>query len=69
MERIRTVFLCLLLLSSYSAADTNVKVNYSGTIKIPACDITSTNTNVELGTWLLTGNGSNFPAGSTTDWT
>ncbi len=69
MERIRTVFLCLLLLSSYSAADTNVKVNYSGTIKIPACDITSTNTNVDLGTWLLTGNGSNFPAGSTTDWT
>lgn len=69
MKIIRSVFLYLLFLSSYSAADTNVKVNYSGSIKIPACDITTHNTNVELGTWLLTSNGSNFPAGSTTDWT
>lgn len=65
------MFISLFTLAAFTSglvfAD-NVRVNYTGSIKAAACNIITNNLNVELGTWLLTGNGSNFPAGSTTDW-
>ncbi len=61
--------LCALSFLSYSVfANDSVRVNYTGSIKAAACSIQTNDLNIELGTWLLSGNGSNFPAGSTTDW-
>lgn len=61
--------LCVLPFLSYSVfANDSVRVNYTGSIKAAACSIQTSDLNIELGTWLLTGSGSNFPAGSTTDW-
>lgn len=61
--------LCVLPFLSYSVfANDSVRINYTGSIKAAACSIQTSDLNIELGTWLLTGNGSNFSAGSTTDW-
>ncbi|NBM56720.1 fimbrial protein [Proteus sp. G2669] len=65
---IQCILFALVFFSFSVFASDSVKVNYTGSIKAAACSIETNNLNVELGTWLLTGNGNNFSAGSTTDW-
>ncbi len=68
----RIINILIIVLSSWSfstvAADATVKVNFGGSIRGGTCKIVTNNLNVDLGTWLLTSNGSNFPKDSTTDW-
>ncbi|MBP6122078.1 MULTISPECIES: fimbrial protein [Providencia] len=67
---INLLLISVLSICSFSsfAVDYVTKAKFRGSIKGGTCKIVTSNLNVDLGTWLLTNNGSNFPKDSTTDW-